>query len=214
MLPWTSKATLDGLSLAGFGMDMGALLDKNTEAYNIYTRTMTRFADPRRFMPFFESLPTETNRKWRENIRLYLKYLSDLVGEKRLLLLEEERKGVEREGKDILDVLIAAKDEDENTGLGFYYFLSFFFLFFSCDLSNCSLGLTDEELIHNVNIFYIAGHETSSSTLAFAAHMLAEVFSFTSLFFFFFFFFFFLFFLFLFFLFLLFSLTFFKNTQQ
>ena len=128
-MPWASKATLDGLSLAGFGIDMGALLDQNTEVYEIYTRAMSRFDDPFSLLPFYESLPLEKNRKWKESIRLYMKYLSDLVREKRFLLLEEERKGVERrEGKDILDVLIAARDEDENTGL-FFSFLCFFLLF-------------------------------------------------------------------------------------
>ena len=158
---------------------MGALLDKETEAYEIYTKTMERFEDPMLFLPFFESLPIEKNRKWMETVKLYVKYLSDLVGRKRLLMLEEERTGVEREGKDILDVLIAARDEDENTGLFFILFLfpflssTFIHFFFSHFIKN--LGLSDEELIHNVNVFFIAGHETSSSTLAFAVHMLAEV---------------------------------------
>jgi len=150
MMPWTSKATLDGLSMAGFGLDMGSLLDKNTEAYKLYRGAVGRFADPWAMMPGIESLPIEYNRKWFENIRNYVKYLSDLVGEKRLKMLEEERAGQEREDKDILDLLISARDEDDST------------------------GLTEEELIHNVNIFYLAGHETSASTLAFAAHMLAE----------------------------------------
>ena len=107
---------------------MGALLDKETEAYEIYTKTMERFEDPMLFLPFFESLPIEKNRKWMETVKLYVKYLSDLVGRKRLLMLEEERTGVEREGKDILDVLIAARDEDENTGL---FYILFFFPFLS-----------------------------------------------------------------------------------
>mmetsp|Transcript_7900 Transcript_7900/g.11931 ORF Transcript_7900/g.11931 Transcript_7900/m.11931 type:complete len:528 (-) Transcript_7900:125-1708(-) len=150
MLPWTSKATLDGLSMAGFGLDMGALLDQNTEAYEVYLATMSRLAQPVTLLPGYESLPIESNRKWFENIRIYVKYLSDLVGEKRLKMLEEERKGEVREDKDILDLLIAARDEDEST------------------------GLTNEELLHNLNLFFIAGHETSSSTVAFATHMLAE----------------------------------------
>ena len=131
-MPWTSKATLDGLSMAGFGIDMGALLDKETEAYEIYTKTMERFEDPIAQLPYFESLPIEKNRKWMENVKLYVKYLSELVGRKRLLMLEEERTGVEREGKDILDILIAARDEDENTGFVFVFvfFFLFFFLFF------------------------------------------------------------------------------------
>ena len=105
--------------MAGFGIDMGALLEKNNEAYDLYSETMSRFEDPMTLLPFFELLPIEKNKKWLENIRLYMKYLSDLVGRKRLLLLEEERAGEEREGKDILDLLIAARDEDENTGLFF-----------------------------------------------------------------------------------------------
>ena len=135
MMPWTSKATLDGLSMAGFGLDMGALLNKNNKAYEVYSTTMSQFEDPMNFIPLYHYLPTEKNKKWEESTKLYVKYLSELVGRKRLLMLEEERTGVEREGKDILDVLIAARDVDENTGLySDFLFFFFFFPFFFCFL--------------------------------------------------------------------------------
>ncbi len=81
----------------------------------------------------------------------------EIVNEKRDLLQRQQERGEKREEEeederrevDILETLVRAHDDEHGS-------------------------LTDKELIHNINTFFIAGHETTAGSLSLLLHMLAQ----------------------------------------
>jgi len=140
--PWFSRATMDAIGLGGFGFDFQALsLGEKSTQTKAYDELMKEGQNPLRQMPLLNRLPIEWNKKFRRIIDEYMGFLREIIAAKRANPCTEAGK------MDILDLLVQAVDDHSGR------------------------QLTDTELEHNVNVFFIAGHETSAAALSFAVHM-------------------------------------------
>ena len=87
-------------------------------------------------------VPTAKNRQFRRAVATIQAALGKILAERQALAAEEEPAG------DLLDMLLAARDDE--TGV----------------------GLTTAQLIAELNSMVFAGHETTATTLTFAFHLL------------------------------------------
>eukprot|EP01094_Clydonella_sp_ATCC50884_P009895 TRINITY_DN1941_c0_g1_i2.p1 TRINITY_DN1941_c0_g1~~TRINITY_DN1941_c0_g1_i2.p1 ORF type:complete len:498 (-),score=131.15 TRINITY_DN1941_c0_g1_i2:124-1452(-) len=142
---WLSKATMDAIGLGGFGFDFDSLSPSGQKREGMaYERLMQEMVNPLRLFRWYQKLPIQANRDFSNTMSQYVEFLEDIIKEKR-------KNPCTTPGKmDVLDLMVLAADE------------------------HSVRPLTDEELVHNVNVFFIAGHETSAATLGFAFHMLAQ----------------------------------------
>lgn len=141
------RATLESLGLAGFGFDFRALCDDTTihEGFEIYTQMMSTLTSPLIIFPGAMSLPLPAVQRVKNTARRYMEFLGSLVQRKR------SSTGGEHDGEhDILELMLAS--HHDGTGD----------------------GLSEKEILNNMNVFFIAGHETTASSLLFALHMLAQ----------------------------------------
>ena len=86
--------------------------------------------------------------QWKVLLAKFEQWMIELIQEKRDKL-QSLKEGEESPVTDILDVLVRAHDGESGS-------------------------LTDKEVIHNMNTFFIAGHETTASALTISLHLLAE----------------------------------------
>merc|ERR1712137_698236 len=143
--PWLSKATMDAIGLGGFGFDFDSLNPGGQKREGMaYQRVMDELTNPLRFFKWYSKLPLPANTRFRKTMGEYREFLEGIIRTKRQNPCTEPGK------MDILDLMVHAVEDHGGP------------------------GMTDEELVHNVNVFFIAGHETSAATLGFAFHMLAQ----------------------------------------
>ncbi|KAG1451985.1 hypothetical protein G6F46_005705 [Rhizopus delemar] len=150
-----SLATLDVIGLAGFGQDLKSLEHAGTEkqsklsqAYlHIFSNDLSLMRILTLLFPALRFLPTERNRKTRQDLR-WLEEES-----KALVQAGIERAAVEKEDgkpKDLLALMVNLIDDE--TGK----------------------GLTAEELRNQCLTFLAAGHETTSVSLSWCLWLLAQ----------------------------------------
>lgn len=139
-----SQATMDALGLGAFGFDFNSLGDNEKREGLAYQRVMRELTNPLRLMQWYAKLPLQSNKEFRQAVADYVDFLEGIIRTKRAQACTEDSK------MDLLDVMVRAVD------------------------AKSGYRLSDAELVHNVNIFFLAGHETTASALAFAFHMLAE----------------------------------------
>ena len=80
-MPHMSRATLDGLGLAGFGMDFNTLgkRDDNESEFRKYYAVAEGFSDQKRMIPGYESIPLESVRKWKAAVDEYVEFLRSVI---------------------------------------------------------------------------------------------------------------------------------------
>ncbi|KAI7862742.1 cytochrome P-450 cyp509A1 [Spinellus fusiger] len=152
MVDLFERWTLDAIGKAGFGFDFRALVDKNNkwvENYNNIKEGMTRL-----FFLIFPILDTKLlhlfpkRQALHEKLNEFLGMLDSIIDQKRRTIIKEDTNQEGDNGKDLLTLMI----ESEMSGEG---------------------ALSDEELRSNLCIFFLAGHDTTAFSLAFAIYEMA-----------------------------------------
>ncbi|CAO0796787.1 unnamed protein product [Mucor circinelloides] len=147
------RLTLDAIGLAGFDFDFNALGDKNNKWVHYYDSIKIGMANP--FFMIFPAFDTKwvhwfkKRQQVHENMAKFKENLDNIITEKRALVAKNMTDGLESE-KDLLTLMIE---------------------------SEMSLGgetMSNEELRSNLYLFMLAGHDTSSNTLAFTLYELAQ----------------------------------------
>ncbi|KAI7883814.1 cytochrome P450 [Mucor mucedo] len=147
--------TLQVIGKAGFGFDFNAIKDPNSPWVRTYNICNEGFRNT-----FFFVFPVfDKKYLWMFPKRVYIHQemdrfrhmLQDVIDHKRLSLKDKnyQNDALEENERDLLTLLI----ESEIRGEGV---------------------MTDEELMSNLRFFFVAGHDTTSSTLSFAIHYLAK----------------------------------------
>ncbi|KAI9306766.1 cytochrome P450 [Cunninghamella echinulata] len=149
------KLTLDVIGKAGFDYDFNATLCDKSDWLNTYRDIIVASQEPIFFLfPFLEKklLWLFTKRKQRHKLVTKMHTMLDKVIEnKRQAIKNQDKKqnaNDDRE-KDLLTLML----ESESNGEGY---------------------LTNEELNSNLNIFFLAGADTTSNNIAFCLYFLAK----------------------------------------
>lgn len=144
-LPWMQKMTLDALGLAIFGFDFEATRESSRSKNEMREAYYTIMSEL--FSnPLRFAIPFYNDLPLPSNWKLEqaMNRFSDGLSS---MLSERRRDATRKEPQDLLDSLL---------------------------LSHEANSLSDIELISNMKILFLAGHETTASTLAFALHYLAH----------------------------------------
>ena len=143
---WMSKFTLDNLGKAGFGFEFQCLdnIDTHSDIYNAYTVLAESIIDPLRILPFYDDLPLKKNKKFKESRKVFFDWAKQMIDKKRELQLNNTQSD---ETPDLLDAMVSAHDKD---------------------------GLSDNELLQNIFLFFTAGHETTSGSLTGVLYYLSK----------------------------------------
>jgi len=139
------KMSLDILASCIFGQDFDTLNGQSSEALEAYNFAMHNLFSPFRFIfPLWTKLPLPTNIKGRKHVQTFDDYCWEVI-----------KKANQRESKTDL-----TEEDDSQT-------ISLIDLLKSCDMK-------DSDIRDNIGIFFLAGHETTSSTLSWVLAMLAS----------------------------------------
>ncbi|CAO3626975.1 unnamed protein product [Cunninghamella blakesleeana] len=145
------RLTLDVIGRAGFGFDFNATLNPRSEWVETYHTVKDAQQNPIFFLfPFLETkflwaFP-KRRREHQSSVKFH-KMLDEIIENKRKTL--KEHADINDADKDLLTLML----EGEQKGEG---------------------SLTTEELNSNLNVFFAAGHDTTSNTLASCLYYLAK----------------------------------------
>ncbi|ORZ07157.1 cytochrome P450 [Absidia repens] len=157
-----ARYTLDVIGQAGFGFDFDAILHEDSKWVNVYDEINVAIFDP-----FFFFLPfLDTHFRWLFRDR---KRKSELVGQFHAMLL-----GVIEKKRQVLQEKYNAKIQDNHHDVVDDAEKDLLTLMLESDYSEGGSILTNDEIKSNLNVFFIAGHDTTANTLAFAIHALAR----------------------------------------
>ncbi|KAI8137872.1 cytochrome P450 [Fennellomyces sp. T-0311] len=146
--------TLDAIGNAGFGFDFDAISNHHNEWVDRYTVILKSIGNPffglfpaveRKFLHWFPE-----RRKVHQEMTTFLDMIQSIIDRKRKWI-EENPDAMKDDAleRDLLTMMIEG------------------------GVSGDDRGLTDEELLSNICIFFFAGHDTTSSALSFAICFLA-----------------------------------------
>jgi len=162
------RATLDAIGLAGFGHAFKSVEGDEEQAKQVeyYHEVVKSINNPLRYLfRWYPKLPIESNRRTERAYAAFEKFITEIIDEKRITLkkrLEEAEakadQSLQQYDNDILDALILANIDLSKSKTE--------------DLKQAQLS--DKELLQNVYLFFIAGHETSASALTFTIHLLQQ----------------------------------------
>ncbi|CAO3623309.1 unnamed protein product [Cunninghamella blakesleeana] len=147
------RVTLDIIGKAGFDFDFHAMEDENSEWKKIYDEVNSSLANPlyiffpileRKFLWLFPK-----RQKNHETLAKWQNMLTSMIEKKRQSIQNNIDQGVEEAEKDLLTLMI----ESEFRGEGI---------------------LTNEELLGDLVIFFVAGHDTTAFSLSAAIYYLAK----------------------------------------
>jgi len=152
---WVARATLDIIGVAGMGFDFGAIYNPSTELNVAYRAVFTPSSQAKMLallsaiFPIFllRLIPLKRNSDMRAAAAVVRDTARSLIHEKKAKLAAAAAAGEKlpaNEGKDILSVLIQ------------------------------SGGFTEENMVDQIMTFLAAGHETTSSAMAWALAALAQ----------------------------------------
>ncbi|KAI9345051.1 cytochrome P450 [Pilaira anomala] len=146
--------TLEAIGRAGFGFKFNAISDRNNEWVKTYNYVNDGIRDPIYFL--FSSLDTTFLRFFPKRQMLHKEWdkfsvmLDNFIKHKKEMVKQGVKNDDLKESeKDLLTLFI--ESGEENNGI-----------------------LSDEELKSNLCLFFLAGHDTTSSALTYAIHYLAE----------------------------------------
>lgn len=153
---WTTKATVEVIGRAGFGHTFHALKpepeegkmgDSNQESLKVYENMASVLQNPLQLNATLAKV-SGYEEKMMKILADFDALLIGIVEEKKAAIAADDGS---HEPSDILDLLVQAYDNDDP-----------------------EFSLNDKQLLNNLAIFFVAGHETSASALASTVHFLAE----------------------------------------
>ncbi|KAI0267368.1 cytochrome P450 [Gloeopeniophorella convolvens] len=157
---WLNKASLDMIGLAGFNYDFDALHvpEDKPNALNEAVQHMVQFPNPlfffvQIFFPLFRLLPSERARTTEENLKVIRDIGMKMIAEKKAAVLSGASTGAD--GKAIIE----KKDVQDHDLLS---------LLIKSNLARDmpeNQRMSDEDIMHQVPTFLVAGHETTSTGL-------------------------------------------------
>ncbi|KAI9345054.1 cytochrome P450 [Pilaira anomala] len=146
--------TLEAIGRAGFGFKFNAISDNGNEWVKTYNSINDGIRDPLFFL--FPSLDTTFLWIFPERKRVHREWdkfsnmLSTIIQHKKEMIKNGiKNDALEDNERDLLSLMIESGNEDNS-------------------------ALSDEELMSNLCIFFLAGHDTTANALSFAIHYLAE----------------------------------------
>ncbi|KAI8822389.1 cytochrome P450 [Fimicolochytrium jonesii] len=156
MYPWMQRLTLDVLGKIIFSFDFGSLSSAEPSRYvTLYNDLIAAVLKPIMFVfPFLPLLPLESNRRTERHIEEFRGLMKGMVADRRQRLENVHIGDVKPAGKtsqDLLDMMVESSNENKDP----------------------MHHLNEEELINDLTIFFVAGHDTTSNALSIALHYLA-----------------------------------------
>mmetsp|Transcript_12576 Transcript_12576/g.26630 ORF Transcript_12576/g.26630 Transcript_12576/m.26630 type:complete len:505 (+) Transcript_12576:79-1593(+) len=141
---WLEKATLDAIGRGGFGFDFKAL-DEGSESKEI-KQYRSLMKEFQNPIHFFDRIDKllGSRKKLNYEVSEFESFMQNLIGSKRSMIQEA---GDSWKPEDILDYLLSAEQNN---------------------------NLSDRQIAHDMNTFFIAGHETTAGALASILHCLAK----------------------------------------
>ncbi|KAI9443950.1 cytochrome P450 [Lactarius indigo] len=164
---WLNKVTLDIIGLAGFDYAFNSLRSPDEKQNDLYESIRSMFTLKvgdfvfvfQLFFPLFRSIPTARSRALNRSLEVIRRIGSQLIQDKKAAVLAELNPGasgvVEKhdvQGHDLLSLLIKSN--------------------IASDMPE-SMRMSDEEILSQVPTFLIAGHETSSTAIAWTLFVLS-----------------------------------------
>ncbi|CDS08804.1 hypothetical protein LRAMOSA10165 [Lichtheimia ramosa] len=147
----TERFALDAIGLAGFDFDFHAIDDPNSEWVIRYRDIMSATINP--WFIIFYNLDMKYRFLFPGRMRMhremdvFLGMMDQVIAHKRQILSKQQSKVPESE-RDLLTLMIEAENSGEGT-------------------------MTNEELRSNLCLFFLAGHDTTANSLAYAIYHLA-----------------------------------------
>ncbi|KAH9054513.1 cytochrome P450 [Lactarius vividus] len=163
---WLNKVTLDIIGLAGFNYAFNSLHSPDESQIELYESIRSMVTIKVEFMfllqlffPLFRPIPTARSRVLNRSLEVIRGVGSQLIRDKKAAVLAElslDASGIvekhDVQGHDLLSLLIKSN--------------------MASDIPEC-MRMSDEEILSQLPTFLIAGHETSSTTIAWALFALS-----------------------------------------
>eukprot|EP01103_Thecamoeba_quadrilineata_P017084 TRINITY_DN5924_c0_g2_i1.p1 TRINITY_DN5924_c0_g2~~TRINITY_DN5924_c0_g2_i1.p1 ORF type:complete len:511 (+),score=75.95 TRINITY_DN5924_c0_g2_i1:49-1581(+) len=139
------KFTLDVLGLSGFSFDFENIKSDESEYVKVYNSVMKGIFDPIIFLfPMVMKIPFLRFKEVTQSLDRFESLLKGIIAERRQQRTDEKK----ADQIDLLNLMIDSNEGGE--------------------------GLSDEELYHNMVIFFLAGHDTTAASLSIALYFLAK----------------------------------------
>ncbi|KAG8794507.1 hypothetical protein FRC12_023914, partial [Ceratobasidium sp. 428] len=163
VLQWLTYATLDVIGVAGFGYEFNSLRDGDEDelakAFNkIFDTNQDNLvvAAVKGTVARAVGMSTARSRLLKTNMEITKRIGSKIVADKKALLEQEDKDGTATKGRDILSVLIRSNMAQETAGV------------------QGDQTMSDDEVLGQISTFLAAGHETTSTTTAWALYALSK----------------------------------------
>ncbi|KXN65195.1 cytochrome P450, partial [Conidiobolus coronatus NRRL 28638] len=142
------RMTLDVFGKAIFNIEFKSVKNANSKLYTLYTDIFEQlFSNPvYLFFPFLEHTPFFKRPKLTKDLDEYHEFIEEMINVKK----EELKNGTLNSSKDLISALIHSNENSQE------------------------YKLTMEEIRDNLNLFIIAGHDTTSNTLMSTLYYLAR----------------------------------------
>jgi len=156
---WMTRFTLDIIGHAGFGYDFQALSDGKSKIHEQYLICVNFLMNPIRFMiPFINSIPIPYVQRAVAAQKAVKSLMRDII--------EKKRASKDASRCDILDAMLHTQennvDIDDEEDLDTYKH------------KKEIVHMNDKQLSDNLFVFFLAGHETSSTALTWVFYELAK----------------------------------------
>jgi len=156
---WMQRMTLDALGHAIFNTDFNTIQNSNSEFVTAYNHIIKKAIDVKWIYFYrFDRRWNPLRREAWQSFDKFMDYLKSLLEKKRSELHQMYEKGIdiesERKNLDLLTLMLYANENDDD--------------------EKGQSRLSDEELLANCFIFFIAGHETSATSLSTCIYYLAR----------------------------------------
>ncbi|KAJ7209491.1 cytochrome P450 [Mycena pura] len=157
-----SRATFDVMGLAGFDYNFNSILDETNELFAAYRDVFEVFisqGSPFRillsiYLPFVNELfADETVRTKRRSQEVIHRVAGRLIQEKKQKIAEGEKSGEPYDEKDLLTLLLKSNAAQQLPRED---------------------RISDEDILNNINTFMFAGSDTSSLSMTWTLHLLAQ----------------------------------------
>ncbi|KAJ3128339.1 Cytochrome P450 4V2 [Nowakowskiella sp. JEL0407] len=146
---WMQRVTLHVLGSVIFSFDFGSLNNDDGGKYvTLWHKMMGRVLNPFLvLLPLWSYIPTKTNLETWELCNTFRQLMIDVIEQKRKDLKNNAVKS-EKE-KDLMDLMILAADDE-------------------------SVDWTAEDLMYNLSVFFVAGHDTTANVISAAIYFMAK----------------------------------------